>query len=99
MTFKKGVSGNPAGKPIGARNKLQTNFLQDLYSDWREHGADVLRAMRVADPSGYVRVVAGLVPTQHEEELRVAYVALMPPPVDTVDEWLQQPALLPKPSH
>ena len=35
--WKPGQSGNPAGRPVGARNRLAETFLEDLYRDWQEH--------------------------------------------------------------
>jgi hypothetical protein len=60
--FEKGVSGNPAGRPKGSRNKLSEEFLSVLCADFEEHGAAAIVTMRKNDPGNYVKVVAGLVP-------------------------------------
>jgi hypothetical protein len=60
--FEKDVSGNPAGRPKGPRNKLSEEFLSILCADFEEHGAVAMVTMRENDPSSYVKVVAGLVP-------------------------------------
>lgn len=68
--FKPGQSGNPAGRPKGARSKLSEKFLQDIHEDWKEHGVEVLEKVRKKDPEVYLRVVAGLIPkelTQRKE--------------------------------
>ena len=64
--FQPGNRGNPGGKPVGARNRLQGRFLNDLAADFDEHGKRAIVAMREADPSGYVRAVASLMPKELE---------------------------------
>jgi len=63
-SWRPGQSGNPAGRPVGARNRLGEKFLEDLHRDWREHGAKAIEAVRQNDPGTYLRVVASLVPRQ-----------------------------------
>jgi Family of unknown function (DUF5681) len=38
--FKPGQSGNPAGRPLGSRNKLSEAFLADFYQVWQERGIE-----------------------------------------------------------
>jgi Family of unknown function (DUF5681) len=62
VPFKPGQSGNPAGRPKGARSKLGEAFLEDLRDAWLEHGAEALRRCATEDPAQFVRVVASLMP-------------------------------------
>jgi hypothetical protein len=62
--FKPGQSGNPGGKPVGARNRLNTRFLHALTEDFEEHGAKAIRECREQDPGTYVKVVASLLPKE-----------------------------------
>ena len=38
MTWQKGQSGNPNGRPKGARNRLSESVLSELITHWEEHG-------------------------------------------------------------
>ena len=60
--FKPGESGNPAGRPVGSRNKLSDKFCADLLEHWQEHGVEAMDAALKKDPAAYVRVVASMVP-------------------------------------
>ena len=35
-----GQSGNPAGRPIGARGRFSQQFIADLTNAWEQYGAD-----------------------------------------------------------
>src|SRR4051812_164424 len=65
--YKPGQSGNPGGKAVGTRNKVQTAFLNALCEDFEVNGMGAIIAARVTDPVGYVKIVAGLLPKQVEE--------------------------------
>jgi hypothetical protein len=62
--FKPGVSANPAGRPAGAKNRLQGDFLTALAEDFREHGIGAIRIMRVERPAEYVKCIASLMPKE-----------------------------------
>lgn len=62
--FIAGNSGN-GGRPKGARNKLGEAFLLALQEDFDEHGADAIIKTRQTKPEVYVRVIAGLLPSEH----------------------------------
>jgi hypothetical protein len=65
--FKPGQSGNPGGMAKGTRKAIQTRFLNALCKDFDEHGESAIEAARLANPLGYVNVVASLLPKQVEE--------------------------------
>lgn len=61
------VSGNiGGGRPKGSRNKLGEAFLDNLYADWQEHGAQALKDCRETNPAAYIKTVASLLPKQVE---------------------------------
>ena len=64
--FKPRQSPNPGGKPIGARNKLQGDFMRALSEDFAEHGKAAIAQCRMEKPDVYLRIVASLFPKELE---------------------------------
>lgn len=62
--FTPGVSGNPAGRPKGARSKLGEQFLDDMYADWQSHGVAAIAKVREEKPDAYLKVVASILPKE-----------------------------------
>src|SRR6266542_1434941 len=60
--FVPGQSGNPAGRPKGARNKLTEAFLSALANDFAAHGPAAIERLRSRDPSRYLKLVASIMP-------------------------------------
>jgi len=60
--WKKGQSGNPAGRTKGSRNELSETFIDDILTDWKEHGKDAMKKTREDNPGIYLKVVASLIP-------------------------------------
>ena len=62
MTWQKGQSGNPAGRPKGARNLLSESVLKELINHWEENGLDAIDRTCKEQPAAYLRAVLSLVP-------------------------------------
>jgi hypothetical protein len=60
--WKPGESGNPAGRPLGARSRLSEAVLADVAADWAIGGAETIARVRATDPAVYFRVIASILP-------------------------------------
>src|SRR6476660_2340217 len=60
--WKPGQSGNPKGRPIGARQKISEQLLADLAVVWEHQGESVLRRLAIEDPSKLAQIAYGLLP-------------------------------------
>lgn len=70
MTFKPGQSGNPNGRPKGARSKFGEDFIRDLKESWNKHGVKALEVTAKKQPSMFVRVAASVLPKEVETTIR-----------------------------
>ena len=62
---------NGGGRKLGSRNKLTTEFLDDLYAKWQKHGPDVLERVIRDDPAAFLRTVAQTLPKEIDAALNV----------------------------
>jgi hypothetical protein len=58
--WQPGQSGNPAGRPKGARSKLSEDFFKALADDFAEHGVATIQVMRSERPGDYAKMIAAL---------------------------------------
>lgn len=59
-----GQSGNPKGRPVGSRNKLNERFLLALHDDFAKHGPEVIERVREQRPDVYLKVIASILPRE-----------------------------------
>ena len=62
--FQPGQSGNPKGRPKGAKNRLSEDFLSELAKVFREKGGEAIEIMCAEHPADFIRCIAGLVPKE-----------------------------------
>jgi hypothetical protein len=64
VPFKPGQSGNPAGRPKGARSRLGEAFLSDLADAWADHGVEAIERLVRTEPGTFVKVVSNILPRE-----------------------------------
>ena len=62
---------NGGGRKLGSRNKLATEFLDDLHAKWLKHGPDVLERVIRDDPAAFLRTVAQILPKEIDAAVNV----------------------------
>jgi hypothetical protein len=62
FAWKPGQSGNPAGRPKGARCRFSEKFIGDFMADWEEHGPAVIAKVREEKPDVYLRTATAILP-------------------------------------
>lgn len=60
--WRKGESGNPGGKPVGTRNRLQGDFVRELADDFETFGRVAIEECRTSEPAKYLQIIASLMP-------------------------------------
>lgn len=102
--FKPGESGNPAGRPIGARNRFAQSFVEAFARDFAEHGAEVIEQVRKDDASTYLRTACAILPrifTLDDETLDAIKDLANSMPFDAIRyrTQAQSPSEQPKTTH
>jgi hypothetical protein len=89
VQFKPGQSGNPAGRPKGAKSKFTEDFWRDLHEAWAESGKSVITRVIQEDPAKFLAVAANMLPKEVEVTSQ-RFVVIVPAQAESVDEWLTQ---------
>ena len=87
--FKPGQSGNPKGRPKGARSRVSESLLEELAQHFETKGKDAIDVVFKERPHDYLKIIASLVPKQMEiDDLRPKLKA-----EDLTDDQLAEIAL------
>lgn len=62
--WKRGVSGNPRGRPVASRQKIAEGIISDMAELWEEGGARVLRHLMTEDPATFAKLAFGILPRE-----------------------------------
>ena len=91
--WKPGQSGNPMGRPKGAKNKVSEKFLENLQDNWEKHGVNALEKPAVNDPMQYVKMVASLVPRELKQEtsINISFIEALKQINQSETELLNEP--------
>ena len=96
--WKKGISGNPNGRPPGSRNALSEAFIKDVHQQWLDHGMQALDIMLLKAPDKFCQLVAQIIPKDFQVSVddgsNVRWVISAQPAMST-DQWLEHHNLQP----
>jgi hypothetical protein len=62
--WKRGESGNSAGRPRGARVKFSEDFLRDFHEAWLKHGKAAIERVATQNPVAFLRAAVAVLPKQ-----------------------------------
>jgi hypothetical protein len=77
-----GESGNPSGRPIGARGRFSQQFITDLSDAWQRYGADALAQTAKLYPDRFVGICSHLIP----KDVSVSLIGRLPGGLEP-DDW------------
>jgi hypothetical protein len=60
--WRPGESGNPNGRPVGARGRFTEKLAADVAEAWRKHGAGIVDLMATQEPMRFAELCARLMP-------------------------------------
>jgi hypothetical protein len=66
--WQRGVSGNPAGRKPGSRNRLSEAVICALLRDFSKHGEKAIAKVRRTHPAAYLKICVLLVPRENKVE-------------------------------
>lgn len=89
--WKKGVSGNPAGREKGTRNRFAESFLKDFAEHWAENGKEALDRIYRDDPASYGRMAVAILPKLIDlsDDTKEAILVMAGLPFDSVRKRLE----------
>jgi hypothetical protein len=87
--WQPGVSGNPAGRLRGSRNKLSEEVICALLRDFRQHGQKAVARVRRTQPAAYLKILALLVPREHKVEHSNALKNLTDEQLEAMIEYIK----------
>lgn len=88
--WKPGQSGNPAGRPVGSRNRLNEKFLTKLERICDQHGDAMMEKAALAEPMQFLKMWAGLQPTKVEAKMSSVSIFAhynMSDPAEYLEAW------------